>query len=171
MANGRKPPENCTPEHITMIEAFLSGASKRDAFITAFPKRAAALKDVDTIALREFRKEAVQKEIEKRNKIHEKVLEEQYGSEIERITKLWSRETHVKRLMELAEAARKRRGNGEDMDRDAISAGKLERDTLDSLGKVLGYDAPIKIDADSKVTVSFDTGDGDPGAGEDDWTG
>lgn len=170
MADSKNHSNNPTPQQIQMIEAFLSGETQKDAFVRAFPERASTTKNIDSMVHYEFSKNVVKDEIKKRKEIHNKALEGQYGSEIERITKLWSRETHVKRLMEIADAARKRRGNGEDMDRDAISAGKLERDTLDSLGKVLGYDAPIKIDADSKITVSF-AGDGDLGADQDDWTG
>ena len=55
-------------------------------------------------------------------------------------------------------------------DNAKISAGKLKKETLESIGKFLGYDAPIKIDTDSKVTVSFASGE-DQTSPEDDWTG
>ena len=171
MPGVQKQYKGCTEAQITMIEAFLAGASKHDAYLTAFPEKVIPENQIHTVIKREFAKKEVMAEIERRNKVREKALEKRAESEIERINKLWSREDSVRHLVDIisdCERTRKHRGVG---GKDEAVVTRLERDTVDSLNKMLGYDAPIKIDADSKVTVSFDTGSGDQSAGEDDWTG
>ena len=159
---GRKPIEECTPAQIAMIEAFLSGETKQDAFCKAFPERA-NIKAVDQAVMREFRKDSVQAEIEKRRAARDRAMQKAADTEAAKISKLWSREQHLKALLDLKDWSAGVRQTA-DSNKDAVAAGKLERETMDSIGKMLGFDAPVKVESDSSITVRFGSGEWN-----DDW--
>lgn len=153
-----------------MIDAYMAGATKLEAFKAAFPERAARQKKPSNAAGMEFARPEVMDEINRRMAAQEAALKEAAMGEAERVTALWSREDSVRRLMEIADDCRRRRhsteGEEELMDRDGIAAARLERDTVESLNKMLGYDAPVRVDADQSITVRFAAADD----GGEDWT-
>lgn len=160
---------HCTPEEIVMIDAFLSGSTKTDAFKKAFPERASKAKALGQSALQAFQKKQVVAEMERRKAMKEKVEEESAETEMARLRKMWSREHHLQKLLELAQWSEEMKIKAKS-DRDKQGAGKLERDTYESIGKFMGYDAPVKFESDSKVTVTFGSGQAGEDDGED-WTG
>ena len=159
----------CTPAQISMIEKYLSGTTMCDAFAYAFPERATNKSTLKTIAGREFDKEPVRIELEKRRAARDKAVEESAETEMARLRKMWSREHHLQKLLELAQWSEEMKIKAKS-DRDKQGAGKLERDTYESIGKFMGYDAPVKFESDSKVTVTFGSGQAGEDDGED-WTG
>lgn len=162
------PKKRCSPEQLKMIDAFMAGASKKDAFALAFPERAARNKDPYSIATNEFAKPLVKEEVERREAARENAINDAAMSEAEHIASLWSREDSVRRLIEIADDCQRARiaaQEAEDEDFPVMTA-RLERDTVDSLNKMLGYDAPVKIDQDQHIHVVFDGGDD-----SEDWTG
>ena len=163
-----------TEERAKMIECYLDGMSKKDAFCTAFPERAAELSDesLTRAITREFTGRVVIAEIERRKKARDEALRkeaEESAQQIQMLSTLWTRKKHMNELIGLITWS-KNMMEYSNSDNAKIAAGKLEKDTLETIGKFLGYDAPIKVEADSRITVSF-AGDGDQSAGEDDWTG
>lgn len=161
----------CSPVQMAMIDAYMAGSSKTEAFTAAFPERAAKSTRPAGQATREFAKKAVVEEVARREAARDAALKEAAMGEAERVTELWSREDSVRRLLEIADACRERRREVDEygcliMDRDGIAAARLERDTVDSLNKMLGYDAPVRLEQDQSLTVRFAS---DPGA--EDWMG
>ena len=163
-----------TAEKVKMIESYLDGMSKKDAFCIAYPERAAELSDetLTRTITREFSRRTVLAEIERRKKARDEALRkeaEDSAQQIQMLSTLWTRKKHMNELIGLITWSNNMMeyANG---DNAKISAGKLKKETLESIGKFLGYDAPIKIDTDSKVTVSFASGE-DQTSPEDDWTG
>ena len=166
------PKKRCSPEQLKMIDAFMAGASKKDAFALAFPERAARNKDPYSIATNEFAKPLVKAEVDRREAARENAINDAAMSEAEHIASLWSREDSVRRLIEIADDCQRARIAAQEAAEDGsvgdfpVMTARLERDTVDSLNKMLGYDAPVKIDQDQHIHVVFDGGDAD-----EDWTG
>lgn len=161
---GKNPVKwQCKPEEIVMIDAYLSGATKTDAFRRAFPERAEKAKALGRMAQNAFESDHVIAELERRRAAREKALQKSAESEAERVAKLWSREQHLKALLELKDWSAGVRETA-DSNKDAVAAGKLERETMDSIGKMLGFDAPVKVESDTSITVRFGSGDWN-----DDW--
>lgn len=143
-----------------MIDAYMGGASKKEAFCLAFPDRAGRVKKPANAANFEFARPEVVDEINRRRTAQEEAMKEAAMSEAERVTALWSREDSVKRLIDIADDCQARRkAEDEDgsllMDRDSIAAARLEKETVEALNKMLGYDAPVRVDADQNIVVKF----------------
>lgn len=168
MAAQKIPKRRCSAEQTRMIDAYMAGTTKKDAFILAFPERAAKIRDLPCAAGKEFAKPVVADEVKRREAARDRAIESAAMSEAEHIASLWSREDSVRRLIEIADDCQRARiaaqeAEGEDF---PVMTARLERDTVDSLNRMLGYDAPVKIDQDQHIHVVFDGGDD-----SDDWTG
>lgn len=172
MAAQKIPKRRCSAEQTRMIDAYMAGATKKDAFILAFPERAAKIRDLPCAAGKEFAKPVVADEVKRREAARDRAIESAAMSEAEHIASLWSREDSVRRLIEIADDCQRARIAAQEAAEDGtvgdfpVMAARLERDTVDSLNKMLGYDAPVKIDQDQHIHVVFDGADD----GED-WTG
>ena len=143
-----------------MIDAYIAGATKTEAFSAAYPERAAKLKNLSGAASVEFARPEVVEEIGRRRAAQEEAMKAAAMDEAERVTALWSCEDSVKRLIDIADDCQARRKlQDEDgsllMDRDSIAAARLEKETVEALNKMLGYDAPVRVDADQNIVVKF----------------
>lgn len=156
----------CTAAQMEMIQHYMSGWTKERSFREAFPERSVSPKTVWA----EFGKEEVRAEIKRQQEL----LKEASKAEIKDLTLLWSREKAVQTYMDLIAGAQERMENMAKNSRDYAALAKVVNDSAASIGKMLGYDAPIKLDADNKVTVRFDGGgDEDRSADlpDEDWLG
>lgn len=157
----------CTAAQMTMIEHYMSGWTKERSFREAFPERNSSL---PSVIHREFSKPEVQAEIKRQQEL----LKEASKAKIEDLTLLWSREKAVQTYMDLIAGAQERMQNMAKNSRDYAALAKVVNDSAASIGKMLGYDAPIKLDADNKVTVRFDGGTSDgqnADLPDEDWLG
>lgn len=157
---------SCTAAQMEMIEHYMAGWTKDKSFRAAFPERACS----SQVVWKEFLKPEVQAEIKRQQEL----LKEASKAEIKDLTLLWSREKAVQTYMDLIAGAQERMENIAKNSRDYAALAKVVNDSAASIGKMLGYDAPIKLDADNKVTVRFDGGgDEDRSADlpDEDWLG
>jgi hypothetical protein len=152
----------CTTAQMEMIEHYMAGWTKERSFREAFPDR----NPLASIVFREFAKPEVQAEIKRQQDL----LRESKKTELNDLTLLWSREKAVQTYMDLITGAQERMQNMAENSRDYAALAKVVNDSASSIGKMLGYDAPIKLDTDNKVVVQFNGGASDE-AGADDWTG
>lgn len=156
----------CTAAQMEMIQHYMSGWTKERSFREAFPSRSVNPKAIWL----EFGKPEVQAEIKRQQEL----LEEASKAEIKDLTLLWSREKAVQTYMDLIAGAQERMENMAKNSRDYAALAKVVNDSAASIGKMLGYDAPIKLDTDNKVTVRFDSGGGDgqnADLPDEDWLG
>lgn len=154
---------SCTAAQMVMIEHYMSGWTKERSFREAFPDRSTNSR----VIWQEFGKPEVQAEIKRQQEL----LKESSKTELKDLTLLWSREKAVQTYMDLITGAHERMQNMAENSRDYAALAKVVNDSAAAISKMLGYDAPIKIDADNKVTVSFDSGGADSTDSGDDWTG
>ena len=152
----------CTAVQMEMINHYMQGWTKERSFREAFPEK----NSTPTAVWREFSKPEVQAEITRQQEL----LKEASKAEIKDLTLLWSREKAVQTYMDLINGAHERMQNMAENSRDYAALAKVVNDSATAIGKMLGYDAPIKLDSDNKVTVRFDGGVPDD-TGTDDWTG
>lgn len=161
----------CSPQQLAMIDGYFAGKTKKQAFIDAFPERG-KMKAVSTMAWEEFQKIPVAEEVRRREAARDSAMQAASMSEAEHIAKLWSREDSVRRLIEIADDCQRARVEAQMAADDGtvgdfpVMTARLERDTVESLNKMLGYDAPVKLAQDQQIHVVFDGGDG-----SEDWTG
>lgn len=153
---------SCTAAQMAMVEHYMSGWTKERAFRDAFPDRNFNSQSV----WREFCKPEVKAEIQRQQEL----LKEASKAQIKDLTLLWSREKAVQTYMDLINGAHERMQNMAENSRDYAALAKVVNDSATAIGKMLGYDAPIKLDSDNKVTVRFD-GCVPDDTGADDWTG
>lgn len=159
---GKSRDLSCTAAQMSMIEHYMAGWTKERSFKEAFPNRSSDSQCV----WREFAKPEVQAEIKRQQEL----LQESRKTELKDLTLLWSREKAVQTYMDLITGAQERMQNTAENSRDYAALAKVVNDSAASIGKMLGYDAPIKLDADNKVTVKFGSGQAGEDDGED-WTG
>lgn len=157
---------SCNAAQMEMINHYMQGWTKDRSYRTAFPERSADPRCI----WQEFAKPEVQAEIKRQQEL----LQESRKTELKDLTLLWSREKAVQTYMDLITGAQERMQNMAENSRDYAALAKVVIDSAASIGKMLGYDAPIKLDADNKVTVRFDGGgSGDRSADlpDEDWLG
>ena len=155
---------SCNAPQMEMINHYMQGWTKERSFREAFPDRSTDPRCI----WQEFAKPEVQAEIKRQQEL----LKEASKAELKDLTLLWSREKAVQTYMDLITGAHERMQNMAENSRDYAALAKVVNDSAAAISKMLGYDAPIKIDADNKVTVSFDTGSVETSTDSgDDWTG
>lgn len=167
--------KSLTPELIVMIDAYLDGMSKYDSFVKAFPDKSATMSDdaIEKNAQRTFQSAVIQKEMERRKQIRDDVIREKAKTQVaetEFLSSMWTKKKHINELIGLITWSQNMR-NYADSDNAKISAGKLEKETLETIGKIFGYDAPVKVEQDSTITVKFSNSEGNETKDSDDWTG
>lgn len=99
-------------------------------------------------------------EIGRRKKILEnfekKVAEKSAREEYDECRRIWSRADSVRSLVSIVEDCRRTRdaamSRGEGI---PTSAARLERDTIDSITRMMGYAAPQEVQQDTTITVQM----------------
>lgn len=144
-----------------LVNAFMSnGGNKTEAYKTVFDdwEIRAKPENVYNCANAKFTEE-VMAEIKRRKKEKENAQRKAAEKDAEECRKLWTRRNSVERLMEIADDCKRTRddaaANGDGV---PVGVARLERDTVDSLNKMMGYNAPEEVQQDTTITVDF--GDG-----------
>lgn len=147
-----------------MIRLYRAGESKTSAYKAAHPDWNQRIKEsaINQTAANAFNADAVKKEIARLDDLEQKAKEKAAMKDAEECRKLWSRSDSVKRLVDIADDCQKERKQAlEDGKPLPDKVARLERDTVDSINKMLGYNEPEEVKTDTKITVEFadDLGD------------
>lgn len=152
--------KDLSPEQRVMVDEYRRCRNKTEAYKIAFDDWDLRLKpeNVSKAAYAAFTP-LVMAEIKRLDKIDEDAQKKAAQKEAEDLRKLWSRKDSVIRLIDiLDDCQRTRNFAAEAMQEIPVAAARLERDTVDSLNKMMGYNEPEQQVVDTTITVEF--GDG-----------
>lgn len=143
-----------------MVDEYRRCRNKTEAYKIAFDDWDLRLKpkNVSKAAYAAFTP-LVMAEIKRLDKIDEDAQKKAAQKEAEDLRKLWSRKDSVMRLIDILDDCQRTRNQAaEAMQEIPVAAARLERDTVDSLNKMMGYNEPEQQVVDTTITVEF--GDG-----------
>lgn len=149
-----------TPEQRVMVEAYRLCRNKTESYKKAFDDWEYRVKpeNIYKVAHAAFTP-LVMAEIKRLDKIDEAAQKKAAQKDAEELRKLWSRRDSVERLIEiLDDCQRTREIAAENGDGVPVQAARLERDTVDSLNKMMGYNEPEQHEVDTTITVEFGAG-------------
>ena len=152
--------KDLSPEQRVMVDEYRRCRNKTEAYKIAFDDWDLRLKpeNVSKAAYAAFTP-LVMAEIKRLDKIDEDAQKKAAQKEAEDLRKLWSRKDSVMRLIYILDDCQRTRNQAaEAMQEIPVAAARLERDTVDSLNKMMGYNEPEQQVVDTTITVEF--GDG-----------
>ena len=152
--------KDLSPEQQVMVTEYRRCRNKTEAYKIAFDDWDLRLKpeNVSKAAYAAFTP-LVMAEIKRLDKIDEDAMKKAAQKEAEDLRKLWSRKDSVMRLIDILDDCQRTRNQAaEAMQEIPVAAARLERDTVDSLNKMMGYNEPEQQVVDTTITVEF--GDG-----------
>lgn len=152
--------KDLSPEQRVMVDEYRRCRNKTEAYKIAFDDWDLRLKpeNVSKAAYAAFTP-LVMAEIKRLDKIDEDAQKKAAQKEAEDLRKLWSRKDSVVRLIDILDDCQRTRNQAaEAMQEIPVAAARLERDTVDSLNKMMGYNEPEQQVVDTTITVEF--GDG-----------
>jgi hypothetical protein len=152
--------KDLSPEQRVMVDEYRRCRNKTEAYKIAFDDWDLRLKpeNVSKAAYAAFTP-LVMAEIKRLDKIDEDAQKKAAQKEAEDLRKLWSRKDSVMRLIDILDDCQRTRNQAaEAMQEIPVAAARLERDTVDSLNKMMGYNEPEQQVVDTTITVEF--GDG-----------
>lgn len=144
-----------------LVNAFMTnGGNKTEAYKSVFDdwEIRAKPENVYNCANAKFTEE-VMAEIKRRKKEKENAQRKAAEKDAEECRKLWTRRNSVEHLVGIISDCQRTREEamaaGEGV---PVSVSRLERDTIDTVDKLMGYNAPEEVQQDTTITVDF--GDG-----------
>lgn len=149
-----------SPEQRVMVDEYRRCRNKTEAYKIAFDDWDLRLKpeNVSKAAYAAFTP-IVMAEIKRLDKIDEEAQKKAAQKEAEDLRKLWSRKDSVIRLIDILDDCQRTRNQAAaEFQEIPVAAARLERDTVDSLNKMMGYNEPEQHEVDTTITVEF--GDG-----------
>lgn len=152
--------KDLSPEQRVMVDEYRRCRNKTEAYKIAFDDWDLRLKpeNVSKAAYAAFTP-LVMAEIKRLDKIDEDAQKKAAQKEAEDLRKLWSRKDSVIRLIDILDDCQRTRNQAAVEFREIpVAAARLERDTVDSLNKMMGYNEPEQQVVDTTITVEF--GDG-----------
>lgn len=153
-------------EEEELVRAYMSTGSYTDGYKMVYPDWAVRTKD-DSVSVCKAAGRVytpkIRREIARQKRLTEKAqqkaAEKTAKEEYEELRKLWSRRDSVEHLVSIiADCQRTREDAMADGDGVPVSVSRLERDTIDTVDKLMGYDAPQEIQQDTTITVGFGAG-------------
>lgn len=156
-----KPNGKLTDTQLALVEAYMTnGGNKTDAYKQAYDDWEIRTKPeyLYNAAHNKFTKE-VMAEIRRREKTVQDAQKKAAEKDAEACRKLWSRRDSVSHLVSIVtDCQRTREDAMADGEGVPVAVSRLERDTVDSLNKMMGYNEPEQVQQDTTITVDF--GDG-----------
>lgn len=152
--------KDLSPEQRVMVDEYRRCRNKTEAYKIAFDDWELRLKpeNVSKAAYAAFTP-LVMAEIKRLDKIDEDAQKKAAQKEAEDLRKLWSRKDSVIRLIDILDDCQRTRNQAAaEFQEIPVAAARLERDTVDSLNKMMGYNEPEQQVVDTTITVEF--GDG-----------
>jgi Mg2+ and Co2+ transporter CorA len=151
--------KDLSPEQNRLVEEYRRSRNKTEAYKAVYTDWEIRLKE-GTVSKRAYDAFApLMAEIKRLDKIDEDAQKKAAQKEAEDLRKLWSRKDSVIRLIDiLDDCQRTRNYAAEKFQEIPVAAARLERDTVDSLNKMMGYNEPEQQVVDTTITVEF--GDG-----------
>lgn len=150
-----------TDTQMALVDAYMAnGGIKIDAYKQVYDDWEIRTKpeNLYSAAYNKFTKE-VMAEIRSREKAMQDAQKKAAEKDAEECRKLWSRKDSVSHLVSIvSDCQRTREDAMADGDGVPVAVSRLERDTVDSLNKMMGYNEPEQQQVDQTVTVDF--GDG-----------
>ena len=151
--------KDLSPEQQRLVEEYRRSRSKTEAYKAVYTDWDIRLKD-GTVSKRAYDAfTPLMGEIRRLDKIDEEAQKRAAQKEAEDLRKLWSRKDSVIRLIDILDDCQRTRNQAAaEFKEIPVAAARLERDTVDSLNKMMGYNEPEQHEVDTTITVEF--GDG-----------
>ena len=151
--------KDLSPEQQRLVEEYRRSRSKTEAYKAVYTDWDIRLKE-GTVSKRAYDAfTPLMSEIRRLDKIDEEAQKRAAQKEAEDLRKLWSRKDSVIRLIDILDDCQRTRIQAAvEFKEIPVAAARLERDTVDSLNKMMGYNEPEQHEVDTTITVEF--GDG-----------
>ena len=151
--------KDLSPEQQRLVEEYRRSRSKTEAYKTVYTDWDIRLKE-GTVSKRAYDAfTPLMAEIKRLDKIDEDAQKRAAQKEAEELRELWSRKDSVIRLIDILDDCQRTRNQAAAKFQEIpVAAARLERDTVDSLNKMMGYNEPEQHEVDTTITVEF--GDG-----------
>lgn len=158
--------EPLSEEQEALVDAYMATGSYTDGYKRVYTDWMVRTQD-DTVsvckAAHRVYTDKVRREIDRRtrmlDKAQKKAAEKTAKEEYEECRKLWSRADSVRSLVGIiSDCQRAREDAMEQGEGVPVSVSRLERDSIESVNKMMGYNAPEEVQQDTTITVDF--GDG-----------
>lgn len=151
--------KDLSPEQNRLVEEYRRSRNKTEAYKAVYTDWEIRLKE-GTVSKRAYDAfTPLMAEIKRLDKIDEDAQKRAAQKEAEDLRKLWSRKDSVIRLIDILDDCQRTRNQAEIAFQEIpVAAARLERDTVDSLNKMMGYNEPEQHEVDTTITVEF--GDG-----------
>lgn len=151
--------KDLSPEQQRLVEEYRRSRSKTEAYKAVYTDWDIRLKE-GTVSKRAYDAfTPLMAEIKRLDKIDEEAQKRAAQKEAEDLRKLWSRKDSVTRLIDILDDCQRTRNQAAaEFKEIPVAAARLERDTVDSLNKMMGYNEPEQHEVDTTITVEF--GDG-----------
>jgi hypothetical protein len=148
-----------------LAEEYVRLGTKTDAYKAARPDwEQTAGNNIYSYACKAFTKE-VMAEVERLKTIEKEAERKAAEADAEYCRKLWSKRDSVEGLLDIVRDCRRTREKAQKSGEGVPQQVALvERNTIETLNKMMGYNEPEKATVDNTITVTF--GDGEEGA---DW--
>lgn len=158
--------EPLSDEQEALVDAYMATGSYTEGYKRVYADWMVRTQD-DTVsvckAAHRVYTDKVRREIDRRtrmlDKAQKKAAEKTAKEEFEECRKLWTRRNSVEHLVGIISDCQRTREEamaaGEGV---PVSVSRLERDTIDTVDKLMGYNAPEEVQQDTTITVDF--GDG-----------
>ena len=151
--------KDLSPEQNRLVEEYRRSRNKTEAYKAVYTDWDIRLKE-GTVSKRAYDAfTPLMAEIKRLDKIDEDAQKRAAQKEAEDLLKLWSRKDSVIRLIDILDDCQRTRNQAAaEFQEIPVAAARLERDTVDSLNKMMGYNEPEQHEVDTTITVEF--GDG-----------
>lgn len=144
-------------EQRELARLYVKYGSKTKAYKEVYPAKAASVKPegIYSYASSAFTAE-VMEEVDRLKKIAEEADREAVRKDSEAVAKLWSRKKSVESLLSIMDDCIRTRDTAREAG-EAIpyAAAQVEKQCIDSLNKMLGYNEPEKMENDTSITIEY----------------
>lgn len=155
-----KDAHDLSPEQRQLVEEYRRCRSKTDAYKVVYDDWELRLKE-GTVSKRAYDAftPAVVAEIKRLDKMDEQAQRKAAEKEAEDLRKLWGRKDSVMRLLDILDDCKRTRDQAAEAYQEIpVQAARLERDTVDSLNKMMGYNEPEQHEVDTTITIEMGAG-------------
>lgn len=151
--------KDLSPEQNRLVEEYRRSRNKTEAYKAVYTDWEIRLKE-GTVSKRAYDAfTPLMAEIKRLDKIDDDAKKRAAQKEAEDLRNLWSRKDSVMRLIDILDDCQRTRNQAAvEFKEIPVAAARLERDTVDSLNKMMGYNEPEQHEVDTTITVEL--GDG-----------
>lgn len=144
-------------EQKELAKLYVKYGEKTRAYREAYPEKAAKISrgSLHSYASAAFTAD-VMAEVERLQKLSEDAERKAAEKEAEDCAKLWSRQKSVKSLLSIMDDCVRTRDKAREADEPIpYTAAQVEKQCIDSLNKMMGYNEPERLENDTNITIEY----------------